>query len=740
MNRYVTILLLFGQVAIFGQTNPSTATDDIKVGLVLSGGGAKGFAHVGVLKVLEDAGVRIDYIGGTSMGSIIGGLYASGYNATELDSILRVHDFEELIGDQLPRKAYSFYQKENEGKYALTLPVANGKIGLPTALSKGQNVFNLFSQLTEHVHDVDDFSELPIPFFCIATNLETGAEVVLDKGFLPEAMRASGSFPSLLTPVVVNDEILVDGGIVDNYPIEKLKEKGVDFIIGVDVQGTLDSRDEITSVPKVLMQIVGYQMYKGFDKKIEETDLYLKPDITEYTDFSFDKVEELVQVGEDVARNNFTALKKLAMRQKKNNFRKSVSTFDLNRNIIIKEVTVSGNKHYTNDYVLDKLRIKANSEVSQKEFFEGIDRLSATGNFESIHYKFSPVNGGKKIEFYLIEKKASTFIKLGAHYDELYKTGILVNFTKNHMLLKNDYLSADLVIGDKIRYNIDYFLDNGDNWSFGINTRYNSFEESLARLSVEDPGRSIEIKIPTKYVDFTTQLFVQRDIRNNMALQIGGEHKIIRVYSDEVLENNERNYYEKSSYFNAYGKVMFDSYDDKYYPKRGFYLDAQYKMYLFSNNLYDDFSAFSQLSGKLGFAKTFFNKLTFQYISEAGITIGNYDLGVFNYHLGGYNENYINTFVPFYGYDMAELSDLGFLKSTFMLRYNLFKDNYIITRANFARVSDDIWNSGSIFEDTKSGYAVGYGLNTLLGPIELSYAWSPDSNKDFVYFSLGFWF
>ena len=152
---------------------------DVKVGLVLSGGGAKGFAHVGVIKVLEDAGIRVDYIGGTSMGAIVGGLYAAGYNANELDSVIRAHDLGGLVKDDLPREVSSFYQKENDGKYAVSLPLVKRKIELPTAVSTGQNAFNIFSELTEHVHEVDDFSKLPIPFFCIATNLENGDEIIL---------------------------------------------------------------------------------------------------------------------------------------------------------------------------------------------------------------------------------------------------------------------------------------------------------------------------------------------------------------------------------------------------------------------------------------------------------------------------------------------------------------------------------------------------------------------------------
>ena len=288
--------------------DPPEPEKEIKVGLVLSGGGAKGFAHVAVLKKLEEAGVRVDYIAGTSMGAIIGGLYASGYNATELDSVLRVYDLNGLVSDDLPREVSSFYQKEHDGKYAISLPLVKRKIEIPSAVSTGQNAFNIFSQLTEHVHEVDDFSKLSIPFFCIATNLETGEEVVLDKGFLPEAIRASGSFPGLLTPVTVNGEVLVDGGIVDNFPVEKMKEKGVDYIIGVNVSGGLKDIENLKSLPEILMQIAGFQMYNKWEDKIEMSDLYIRPELDEFTTFSFDQSEEIIEErrASDVESDGYT--------------------------------------------------------------------------------------------------------------------------------------------------------------------------------------------------------------------------------------------------------------------------------------------------------------------------------------------------------------------------------------------------------------------------------------------------
>src|SRR5690606_21117016 len=197
-----------------------------KVGLVLSGGGAKGLAHIGVLKMIDSAGVRVDYIGGTSMGAIVGALYASGYTGKELDSIFRSMDFTALIQDDVPRGAKSFQEKENSERYALTLPFTDFRVSFPQAISGGQNIFNELVRLLYHVKDVDDFNKLPIPFLCVATNMETGEGVILDKGYLPEAILASGTFPSLFEPAEIDGKILIDGGVVNNYPIEQVRAMG----------------------------------------------------------------------------------------------------------------------------------------------------------------------------------------------------------------------------------------------------------------------------------------------------------------------------------------------------------------------------------------------------------------------------------------------------------------------------------------------------------------------------------
>jgi len=713
---------------------------DVKVGLVLSGGGAKGFAHISVLKALEKAGVRIDYIGGTSMGAIIGGLYASGYTATQLDSMVRVIDFEAILSNKTPRKSKPFYEKESGEKYALVLPIRKRNVGIPKAISEGQNVLNVFTELTQNVNHIEDFNELPIPFLCIATNLETGEQEVLNNGFLPQAIKASGTFPTLLAPVEINGKLLVDGGIVNNFPVEEVKAMGADVIIGVDIQGGLRKKEELDSAVRIINQIVGFQMYNSLESKYKDVDYLVKPDLKNYNVISFDKVDEIMKIGDSAAEVSLEGFKKLAKCQKP----KQSKNIQLNelKKFEISEISITGNKNYTRAYVLGKLNLKQQDTTSYKSLIESVDNLSATGNFDIVQYEIDESGDGDLVRFQVKETDIHNFLKIGVHYDDLYKTGVLLNITSKHLLFKNDILSADLILGDNLRYNINYFIDNGFHWSLGLRFRYNNFH-----ANIKFPEADVN-KLDIGYEDFTNQAYVQTVFNRRFAIGAGIEYKRVVASTETVTnlegrifaEDNGKLYFDKSNYFNLFAFIKLDTYDKAYFPKEGLIFDAGMIYYVSSSDYNNNFTPFSQLKADFGIALTAFDKLTFQFFSQAGFTLGDVDNRALEYNIGGYGENFINNFIPMYGYDFAELNSDAFLRSGLTLRYEFVKKNYISLTGNYARVENDLFNEGNLFENTKSGYMAGYGLETFLGPVEVNYSWSPDHSESYWYFNVGFWF
>lgn len=740
MKKLILLAVLWTVSTAHSQQEPDT--DTLKVGLVLSGGGAKGLAHIGVLKVLEEAGVHIDYVGGTSMGAIIGALYASGYSARELDSIFRQVNFNELIQDQLPRSAKSLHEKENDSRYALTLPFDHFKISVPSAISKGQNVYNLLTKLLYHVNNIDNFNNLPIPFFCIATDVETGDPIVLNRGYLPEAIAASGAFPSLFEPVEIDGRVLIDGGVVNNYPIDEVRAMGANFIIGIDVQDDLENREDLKSAFGILMQINNYRTVNDMKEKLKETDLYMKPNIGDFTVISFEDGEEIVAIGEKVAREKFPELLEIAARQKSLKApRKRIPVQDTLR---INRLDITGNENYSRAYVRGKLRFKTPEKVTFEELQQGMGNLAATNNFEGIRYKILPHEGGQKMLLNLKERGNTTFFKMAVHYDNLYKSGALLNITKKRFLTDDDEVSLDVVLGDNVRYLLQYNIDKGFHWSFGLLSRYNAFTQDVSARFIEELSDMIipVNKLDVEVSDFTNQIYLQTLFREEFLLGVGLEHKRLNIESETVAEDGfEKTDFEKSDYISVLGRAVLDTYDHAYFPKKGLYFDGYFNLYLYSSDYTHQFSRFSIAKAHFGTATLLQKNLAFRFNAEGGFKIGSTELGSLDFFLGGYGNHLINNFTPFLGYDFLSFGGDSFLKVSFQLEYQIFKKNYINLAANYANADDDIFTDGEWLSTPNfSGYGIGYGWDSFLGPIEAKYTWSPETGKGQWFVNLGFWF
>ncbi|WP_248396502.1 patatin-like phospholipase family protein [Bizionia sp. M204] len=742
--KYTLIVFCFF-IFITGFSQNQDSTVDPKVGLVLSGGGAKGLAHIGVLKVIDSLGIRIDYVAGTSMGAIIGSLYAAGYSGKQIDTIFRDVDFDKIINDNLPRAAKTFYERDNSEKYALTLPFDKFKLKLPSALSRGQNTLSLLSKLTLHVSDVEDFSKLPIPFFCIATNVETGQAVVLDKGSLAQSIVASGAFPSLFQPVIIDDQILIDGGVVNNYPIDELKAKGMDIIIGVDVQDDLATREELRSAPDIILQINNYRTINDMKLKSKKTDIYIKPDITDYTVISFSDGSKIIENGELATKKKIADLNKIVNQQVVKP--KKATVIKVIDSIRVNTINISGNEKYSRAYVIGKLKIKPEKKIEYTTFVEGVNNLAATNNFASVVYQLHPTENEQEydLDVSVLETQTRTFFKVGLHYDDLYKTGVLLNLTRKRLLLNDDVASLDFVLGDNIRYNFEYYIDKGFYWSIGITSRYNQFKKNVpatSLLSDEDLMGINVNKLDVEIDDFTNQFYAQTLLGNDFALTLGAEHKRFKLTTETILtlSNKEETTFDNSDYLSVYGKLKLDTYDNKYFPNEGFLFDGDFHLYLYSSDFNNSFSEFSIGKATMGYAKSF-GKFSGNITTQGGFKIGEDTSPYLDFVLGGYGNNFINNFTSFYGYDYLSIPGNSFVKAALTIDYELFKNHHIIGAANFANVADNIFDSGEWFTTPNyTGYAIGYSMQTFIGPIEAKYTWSPEVKKSIWFFNLGFWF
>ncbi|MFY7936235.1 MAG: patatin-like phospholipase family protein [Flavobacterium sp.] len=713
----------------------SIAQDSIKkpkIGLVLSGGGAKGLAHIGVLKVIDSLGIKIDYIGGTSMGAIVGGLYASGYTGKQLDSIFSTLNIDDLVQDNIPRKSKLLFNKRNDDIYALSLPFKRLKLETPNALSKGFYNYNFLSKLTYHVRNTRDFKKLPIPFFCMATDIESGEEIVLNKGIFPQALIASSSVPSIFYPIEIEGKLLIDGGVTNNYPVEKLKELGAEYIIGVDVQEELKDRKELQGITTIFGQISNFNTQSQMKSKRKLTNVYIKPEIKGYTVLSFENGKKIIENGEYATRKFLSELMKFENKAYQKPELKLIKD-----SIFIGNIGFTELKNYTRAYVLGKLRFKQNSKVSFEDFQNGIQNLSNTQNFSSVKYQFNE----KDIFISLRENKINTFLKFALHYDELYKSGALINITQKKIISKNDMVSLDIILGDNFRYDFNYLIDNGYYFSFGINSTLNKFNKNVnSAFGIQSYLNNTFEKINLDYSSLNTKVFLQTVFLRKFNIGGGIEFQNLILKSDNLKKVNKT--IENSNYLSFNGYLNHDTFDDKYFPKKGWYLKSNFNYYFSSSDYTNQFSKFSISKTDLGIAFEPLKNISFAFQNEIGFKIGYSTLPYFDFALGGTGFRDNNNIRPFYGYDFLSISGNSYIKTSGTFDYEFFKRNHINLTYNASIVGDFIFKATKTWfnKPTYTGFGLGYGLETLIGPIELKYTWSPESHFSAFWVNLGFVF
>ncbi len=737
--KKIYFLLFF----FFNYTLAQTPSKDLKVGLLLSGGGAKGMAHIGVLKIIEEAGIRIDYIGGTSMGAVVGGLYAAGYTADQLETMMLNADLSALITDQFPRSSQSFYEKEDLERYILTLPFDDFKIRFPSSISKGIQVYDLLVKLTAPVHQITDFSQLPIPFFCVATDAETGRSLLLEEGFLPLAMNASAALPSVFEPVVIGDNLLIDGGVINNYPLYELQKKEVDFIIGVDVQTRLVDRNQLKSASELLLQISSFPRSNEMKKKREKTDLYIHPNLQDYSVLSFGKAEDIVALGETEARKHLNELTTVAQQQQRTTTNKKQAI--KGDSIQLNQVHIKGNTRLSRAYVMGKLRLKPPTKTNFDKLHEGTSNLASTSNFSQFRYTLEPANEGVDMHLNLTENSNQSQIRFSLHYDELYKSAALFNLTSKRLLANNDVASLDFIFGDQLRYKFDYYIDNGFYWSVGLRSRFNKFNTNLSKQYAIAAGiPSVEFNtFLVSISDWSHSLYAETLFREKFALGAGIEHKKIVQKSNALLaSSNQFLYLEDASYWNGYGFMKFDTLDSSYFPTKGAYISGNISWYFDGQSQRFDrtFKPFSIAKAQMGICLPMGNMFSLLFTAQGGFTINPPQNNSLDFILGGYGNHFINNYEAFIGYEPLSFGGDSFVKSDVIIDYNFTKSQHLKLKANFANAGDGIFMNQEWLKIRKTGYGIGYGLETLLGPLELTYAYTPELSQSIWYLNLGWWF
>jgi predicted acylesterase/phospholipase RssA len=365
-----------------------------KIGLVLSGGGARGFAHVGILKMLDSLEIPVDFIAGTSMGGIVGALYAVGYSGQDIEALISDTDWNEVFNDNPQRRMLPFIRKKDTGKYQLEFGLQGFRPLPPSGLIYGQKISLLFSGLTYPYEQFSDFTRLPIPFHCVTVNIVTGSQVVLKRGSLARAMRATMAIPTVFSPVEWGDSILVDGGMVNNLPVDVVKEMGADFVIAVDVGNRLLKPDELHSAISVLEQslyILGINQWK---KNVAMADLYIHPDLEAFalSDFTRQKVADILQAGNQAARMSKNRLDSIKTRYNLQRIMNHPPAQQFTVPPVIGEIQITGYTGTDLHSIQSALKLNAGDLFDYSRFVDQLAELKVAMNFDDVQYEIIPVS------------------------------------------------------------------------------------------------------------------------------------------------------------------------------------------------------------------------------------------------------------------------------------------------------------------------------------------------------------
>ena len=688
-----------------------------KIGLSLSGGGAKGFTHVGVLKVLDSLGVKVDYISGTSMGAIVGGLYAAGYTGKDIERVVMDTDFYSLITDPKPRQETSFFSKSVD-KYLLTVPLRNGKVSLPSSISTGQRNVYLLKELLKNVSNIDDFSKLPIPFMCVGTNIESGRMQIFEKGDLVSSILASSAFPSLLEPVKIGDSIYVDGAMSVNFPSQPLKDKGIDIVIGVDLNQPLAKRENLNSVISIMNQIIDFGIKKETINQYKYTDINIKPDLSGITATSYDNKRQILDSGYVEALKYVDILKELPKR-KFERIRSSINPI-YSSVYKIDSLAVENATIYKSNYIRGKMGLNLPSMQTYGSVNKMIDKLYATNNYRFINYDIIQQDNRNYLKLYVTEDEARHFLKFGLHYDEIFKTGLLLNYSAKRLLFRNSNLSMDIVVGDNPRYYFNYFIDNGYIPGFGIYSTGMTFDL-----------KNFDNNTTETWDWFRNEVFLQSVWKDKFAIGGGLSHDYFESERNGTNKNIEK-------YLNPYLFLKSDTQNDKDFPTKGFYLNAEGKIIDLFNSELEKKPITIKADIKMNFSIS--KMFTYRLNLYGGITIGEETLPSFyQYRVGGIFEQPIANYKQFGGYQFASLNDnnIFIASNDFQLRFG--KNYFLVGNFSLANMFSSI-NFDEAVKLNYSSIGLTAGYKSPFGQIKLNVSKSLNKHKGVFSVILGHWF
>lgn len=717
------------------------------VALVLSGGGAKGAAHIGVIRRLEELEIPVDAVLGTSMGGLVGGIYAVGYTSSQLDSIIRNIDWTMTLSDKVERQYLTYSETKYSEKVMLSLPIGPSSdfseelssLFLPSGIVYGQNVNNLINSLTAGYHDPMNFMDLPVPFVCVAADMVTNKAKIWHEGELNTAMRSTMSIPGLFTTVRMDSLVLVDGGLRNNYPCDLAREMGADIIIGVDLNTGYSTEDEINSVLDIISVFTELPGRDGYERTSKLADLTIKPELEGYTMLSFDdeSISIIIDRGYEAALKMDEGLRQIKEVTGGGKTTPTRKAFNINSDhIALSGIELTGVSEREEDYLMRRYGLKDVKDISGEGIMEAVKRIYGTKVFNSVSFSLE----GTEEPFRLVidcEKGPRSRVGIGLRCDSKEVLSLLFNAGFRVHRLRGGALDLTAKLGVNPYANIHFYHNSlgGPSLDFAAKIKY------VGKNMVSWNDNSFMYS----YFTFTQELWLSNmkwmgfdlrgGVRNNVYWK---RSSLYDNWSDTWTDQLSGVVYRDNSYLSLFFGAGVDSFDDAYFPNRGVSLDFDYS-WVFAG-LKEEIDPFHTVQMGVKGAVSIGESFTFIPSLNTRFLLGDTVEGPYVNMIGGNMDGrFVDQQMDFVGLNDSCPSKnmLILLRTDF--RFRLFERNYLTAIANAGNSFNKIKNIMSEdFSDQFLGVGLEYGYNSPFGPIRGLVHWSSLSHDVGIYLSYGF--
>lgn len=709
--KYVFITVLFLPYLLFSQNKKTP-----EIGVVLQGGGALGLAHIGVLQVLEELEIPIDRIGGTSMGGLVGGLYAVGYTPAQLEQFAEEMDWSVMIGNDIDRIKAPYSARSEHERFIFSATREGTKVGLDYALIDGTNIYQKMQELCMPALNIRNFENLETPFYCVAADLDFGEQVILDRGYLPDVLRSTMAIPLVFNPVKMDDMLLVDGGMFNNFPANEMREKGADLVIGVRLLG-VDSIDQIGLVD-VLGRSFGSVMEKVRCEYEGECDICIDVALPGLNPSDFNKADELIKCGRIAAEKMAIELKKY----KRENYIKRKTLIAKNDKTIINEISINGNKFIKKEKIKNILQLPVGQPIEFSDIQESMEKLQATNLFESMRYRIEK-EGQQNILKLFLEEKNKDYFKIGLRYDNDFGASLLLNATFRHIIVggdnasiegrlnRNPYFKANYIYRSLKKYTPFFTatLKGDDYFSFTEENDYDIFQHNQFELRSGlqgSPINSMQIKTGLEWQWY--------------GFNFNADQNLLKPYDEHLL--------------NYFLEINIDQLDKTYHPTTGV------KAYINSKFITPSISNFSDADKNIWLSAGFFQMFPFgekaagKLSANMGISTGYID-PQFLFYQGGLHEHQRSNFSKLPGLILMRNNAQNIANMGYAMRLEVKDNHHIETGYHISNLNNELEN---IFDGKwQQGVYLGYSFATIIGPLKIQAGFPLDDFDVDVFISAG---